>query len=663
MSQRVSFHFHGYQPGDVIYRKNTDPFEPMEYVERNSPVELKVGEEIVKGNNWTDVNLRAYVHAVNVFREVADFLGTCVASVDIEPYTITLLIEKDKKYGTKRYESIMEAYEKGIIDLVVTIPFHPIMPHLDANEQMLLSRIMFEFYKPIIKKGKIKIGKDGKKRLILGVWLPEGVFTYETGRIVSSAFEKFISSDEEFKDVETHLYFLLDSRQFLSPWMPQAFWSLNYLDLGTSKPFVFGRDAYISDAFSFGTAGIGSVLENIVRFRTDLAKEEKGVTYTLTLISDLESLIASPVQTKRFNSLVRALAFIGVKPSTHSNFIANKLSGLERSWEGEVEGAEAFKAVVKEYSSWSEYSDMLIGGKTSDTRWTGMRRADAKVISRHYNKLRISQIWKLGFNEATYKVNTYVRRGVLEILKKEAKNNSEDKLYDFLVEYSKIIFKEHFRKQGIKNEELEFKTIVEKTVGQFREWGVAARAARAYYMMLMGNRSCARFWEILDTRVAFQNIVFLTHALLDLLKIYQYTGQIQKAERTFKLYKEELINFHNAYEKYHFDELFGYVGWETSYDAWIASIQSRVPQRTTYNLVRRAALYVGMNDIPELIPTIDIIEGKILLKNITADTAHILGEMHGNWENKDFCEHRDTIRDKINGYDKKDLGLEVESKK
>ncbi len=641
MHQRVSFHFHGYQPGDVIYRQNTDPFEPMKFVERNSPVELKVGEEIVKGNNWTDVNLRAYVHAVNVFRELAETLGAPAASVDIEPYTVTLLIEKDRKYGTKRYEGIMDAFEKGMIDLVVTIPFHPILPHLDPNEQMLLSRIMFEFFKSVIKKGKIKTGPDGKKRLILGVWLPEGVITEATGKIVQNAFDKFVASDEAFKDVEAHMYFLLDSRQFIAPWMPQAFWSMNFLDMGDKKPLVFGRDAYISDAFSFGTAGIGAILENIVRFRCDPAKEERGITYTLTLISDLETLLASPPQAKRFQSLMKALDFIGVRPSTHADFIAGKLTGTDKAWEGEVERSDAFKAIVKEYSSWSDYSDMLIGGKTSDTRWTGVRRADAKVIFRHYKRFSISQIWKLGFRETTNKVNTYVRRGVLEILKGQAKDASEEKLYDFLVEYSKIIFKEHFIMQGVPREELEFKAIVERTVGQFREWSVAARAARAYYMMLMGNRSCPRFWEIIDTRVAFQNVVFLTHALLDLLKIYQYTGQSQKAERTFKLYKDAFVNFHNAYEMFYFDELSGLVGWETSTDAWVASIQSRVPERSTYNVVRRASLYVGLNDIPELLPTIETTEGKIILKNIVADTAHILGEMHGDWKTKEYCEHRE----------------------
>jgi len=70
MQMRVSFHFHAYQPGDVILRRPGSPQSPPVFAERRSPVSLRMGDELIKGDNWTDAMLRFYGAIWKLFSEV-----------------------------------------------------------------------------------------------------------------------------------------------------------------------------------------------------------------------------------------------------------------------------------------------------------------------------------------------------------------------------------------------------------------------------------------------------------------------------------------------------------------------------------------------------------------------------------------------------------------
>src|SRR2546425_9937257 len=56
----VSFHFHGYQPGDAVRWIEPDPLKPPRFEERNSPVAVRIGGGGGAGGKWRDVLLRAY---------------------------------------------------------------------------------------------------------------------------------------------------------------------------------------------------------------------------------------------------------------------------------------------------------------------------------------------------------------------------------------------------------------------------------------------------------------------------------------------------------------------------------------------------------------------------------------------------------------------------
>ena len=70
MQMRVSFHFHAYQPGDVILRRPGSPQSPPEYLERRSPVSLMMGDQRIRGENWTGAMLNFYGAIWKLFGEM-----------------------------------------------------------------------------------------------------------------------------------------------------------------------------------------------------------------------------------------------------------------------------------------------------------------------------------------------------------------------------------------------------------------------------------------------------------------------------------------------------------------------------------------------------------------------------------------------------------------
>src|SRR5436853_7907336 len=86
----LSFHFHGYQPGDIVGLPEPDPLRPQRIEERHSPVVLRIGPDRIEGRNWTDAVLRSYGRMGSVLGRAAG-----AASIDIEPQTLTWLLERD----------------------------------------------------------------------------------------------------------------------------------------------------------------------------------------------------------------------------------------------------------------------------------------------------------------------------------------------------------------------------------------------------------------------------------------------------------------------------------------------------------------------------------------------------------------------------------------
>ncbi len=573
MFQKLAYHFHAYQPGDIVYIKDGSGDRPVEYEERRSPVSIKIRDEDVKGENWTKAMLYSYEH-------IADTLSRMKGvSVDIEPFTFLMLL----RYHRKAFEDAVELLKS--FDAVPTTPFHPIVPHMDEFEQRILAEVSFDFYRPLVEK-----------RSVIGYWLPEAVITRKSAEIIESSTEK-------------KLIFLLDERQLLYDF-PQAKYSCNRY----SKSFVFGREWSLSDAFAFNTFDVPGLIRATLEL-ADWEKEKLGIPYLVFMASDLESLLGNPEQLDRFISWMKGLEQSGVERVSAQEFIRNKLSGHYRKLEGECQ----FTIGVKEYSSWSDYFDLSIDGKTSDMRWLGLRREDGRVIHRWHKGRKLSQLWKLAFTRLFQELNRTVRYGVLEGLKELGGRPKE-----FLIRYSRIFFRDYYDYFGM---ETSPSYVLEPANGDRK----ALKLGRIYYLMLLTNHSCPRFWENLDTRVAFGNVSVVAKALIELMRYFD-----DERRGIFEEAYLRLLNFENLYHIWNLGAMPSLEGWETGEEAWKEALRPEVPN-SGYNVVRRAALYVGKRDLKgELKGLIE----RYNLEWAVADTGHIPGEMHGRWENMEWCEHR-----------------------
>ncbi|NJE77305.1 glycoside hydrolase [Thermococcus sp. ES12] len=575
MLMKYAHHFHAYQPGDIVHVKDGDGSRPLEYEERRSPVAIRIRGEEVKGENWTRAMLYSYEH-------IADTLSRMEGvSIDIEPFTFLMLL----RYRRRAFEDTVELLQR--FDAVPTTPFHPIVPHLDEFEQRILARVSFDFYAPLI----------GKKSVI-GYWLPEAVITRKTAEIVESSTDR-------------RLVFLLDERQLLYDF-PQAKHSCNRY----SNSFVFGREWSLSDAFAFNTLDVPGLVERTLSYRDD-HKENLGIPYLVFTASDLESLLGNPKQLDRFTAWMDGLEGRGVERVSAMEFVAKKLSGEFRRLDGEC----SFEMPVKDYSSWSDYFDLSLDGKTSDSRWLGYRRADGRVFAREARGKRISQLWKVAFTRLFEELNRAVRLGVLRGL---AELNARPE--EFLVRYARVFFRDYYDHFGL---ETSMDYVLEPANGDEK----ALRLGRIYYLMLLANHSCPRFWENLDTRVAFGNVSVMAKALIELMRYFDGS----ELQGLFIEAYLKLLSFDKLYHLWNLSAMPPLEGWETSRRAWEEALKPEVPN-SGYNVVTRAALYVGKRDLRGELR--DLI-GHYNLDWAVADTGHIPGEVHGDWENPEWCEHRE----------------------
>ncbi|ASJ03611.1 glycoside hydrolase [Thermococcus profundus] len=596
MQMKRSYHFHAYQPGDIIYIHDGSGWDPIKYSERLSPVSLKIRDVEVKGRNWTRAVIKAYEYT-------ADVLGSLPeksVSVDFEPFTLyTILSYKPRIYG-EIVELLMDH-----VEVVPTTPFHPIMPHLGKFDQEVLARVSFDFYAPFIKDQKV-----------VGYWLPEGVITKETAGIVVNA----TSAD---------VLFLLDERQFVGLNLPQAKFSCNTYQCGGKLAYVFGRDHQLSDAFAFNTLDVDGLVRAVSEGRVDVFKEREGIPYLVHLASDLEALLANPQQLDRFLGWMRGLDEKGVEGINAVHFVRKKRSGEYRCLEGEC--SEYFRINVKDYSSWSDYYDLSLDGRTGDMRWLGMRREDGKVINRFYRGKKISQLWKYAFTKLFRELNRAVRFGVIDLIRGHSPEANKESIQEFLVRYARVFFREHY-------EYFEMDTGVDYIMEPIKDVDptLAMKLGRIYYMMLLANHSCPRFWENIDTRVTFGNVAAISKALIELMEVYMKEGMGERANFLLLEYMK-LLAFPQLYYDYDLYKLPGLEGWETTEKAWFKSLKSEVPN-SQYNVVTRAALYTGKEALPD-----EVKEALGILydfKGAVADTGHIPGEVHGNWERREWCEHR-----------------------
>lgn len=590
MEMLVGFHFHGYQPGDVVSVEFKH--DDIRFIERIS--------HIIADNhtykNWTEYMLKRYPKIFSFFETLGK--ENLKFSLDVEPWTIKM----SEDLGINLLSTIRSI--KDFADIVATVPYHPIMPHLEKFEMEVLSGIMWEIHK--------RINPDVMWQ---GVWLPE--CAYSSDVIKAIAEQSFRLGNIQ------GTYLFLDSTQIIKPPEDYAKMSCNFIK-SVMKIGVVARDKAISNAFAFREKNPRDIVSMILS-RRDNIKEEKGIPYFLSLASDLETFIYSDDQMKRFYDIYSNLKEKKISCMRPSDYFYEKSMGTMKKWIGEF-FSEEYAIKVKENSSWSDYTDTQINGP-SDTRWTGLRRFDSLIIFRNYGRRKISQIWKQGFMRLMENINRFIRNCCIFGLK----NIGGGELLEFLIKYHSIHFSAICGNKSNPFNDCNYVTGDENT---------ALELARMYYLGLMANRSCPRFWENIDTRVTFQSVIFMTSSLLECHRIMNYIGEKNMAEKAVKIFQRELVNFEKTYDIYNIQELFGYHGWEVMRDSWISSIQSEIPSISCYNVVKRAAIYEIIKSCHEsshkFIENINFKDD-----DVCADVNHIFSERSFPWKNKDWCENSD----------------------
>src|SRR5216117_3186446 len=309
----LSFHFHGYQPGDIVRWREPDPLRPQTFEERRSPVGLRIGPERIEGTNWTDAVLRTYGRMGSVLQR-----SSGSASVDIEPQTLAWLLERDPS----AYRAIMSAYDQGIAGFVMTPPFHPILPHLHRQKREALFDMMIDFYSPLIQRSR---GRP------IGLWLPEAAYSRETMDSFRESARRAGVEREAIADSIQTPYLIVDARQFARPPQPGQAWARVE---STERLMAVGRDHPLSGEFAFGAT-------TAPEFAASVRSRGSG---SLLVANDLESLLANPMQAERFEAIVHTLreGAVQVIPP--------------------VPPGDAPPLALVDYSSWSDYDDMLSGG-------------------------------------------------------------------------------------------------------------------------------------------------------------------------------------------------------------------------------------------------------------------------------------------------------------
>lgn len=582
----VSFHFHGYQPGDIVRWLEPDPLKPQRFEERRSPVAHTIGSERVAGRNWTDAVLHTYGRMERVLESTAG-----VASVDIEPQTLVWLLERD----ADAYHRAVGAWRRGTAGLVMTPPFHPILPHHHRIEREALFEMMIDFYAPLLRR------HGGS----LGLWLPEAAYSAETLASYAHAATRATVHHEGLPDLVHGVHLLLDARQLASPGEPTTAWGKTGLDGGVR---FAAREHGLSGEFAFGDSKPAEFVASVKARHAS----------SLLVASDLESLLANPTQAERFEAIVGSLRAGGISVAAPSP----------------TPGPMA--ADVLDFSSWSDYDEHLLHGRTSDTRWTGLRRSDGAVVPRIHRGEPMSQLWKHAFTVMTERVESAVRRTARQILKGLDVQRRPAALRRLAVAYGRHLFQAHYRACGLRSSDVDFERLAASILRGRVDVELAGRIARGYAMMLMGLRSDPRFWDNPDTRVTFQSVALLAQALVDVADACERAGEADRGSRLLRLLRASLLEFSEAYGRGGFSELHGAGGWETTEEAWLRSLQSEVPKRSGHDVVRRAAVYAVGPAVESRLPG----EVRIEREGIVADTGHVIGETHGDWENREWCEHR-----------------------
>lgn len=636
--------------------------EPPKYQERISPVNMIIGNEIVRGKNWTEMMMKSYRVFLRMFGSIAFYIRQVLAekfnergmvpymSCDFDPDNVHRMIELDYEQGENTYSSLMELYRTGVLAPAITVPFHVILPLLDNDfDRRICLRIGLLFYWEIVKEYHQYIRSvHGESRFIVTVWLPECGYSEKVLKILHEEFMAMAKAD---KIAEPHLVLLLDSQQAINVDNDVLMKSWNVVRVSDKDAVsVVFRDRSFSEWVTFSNPSVKKLIDRTIA-KVDSELNVQEVDYCWGHYEDIEALTFSSKSALNFEQKVvklSQLSYLAVSPDV---FIRRKMNGKF----GKA-GYEPQVVKVKNNTGWTDWHTNISLG-----RWEGVLDSNSqfRLVDENRPYVRRSrtgkvqeigpQCWKLALNRARTTITKLIKGdpetmkgGFLEVLadicgSKDPKITKRN-VASFLVHFSQIQWREHFLQQDLSEADLNLQEIVDthllkdcrKRLSD-EDYAMAGVAAQGYYFAIDSHRSDGTFWENLDQRAAYQDVVMLVLAISNYVHLLHWQDRAQEARKVVEVMKTELIDFGSAYVRYRLAD------YGVTEQEWKDSIKSAIDD-TPMNLVERATRKVAARHLRPLGYRKDFTKED---ENLTTNCGHIWSREIENtnykWENKLFC--------------------------
>lgn len=674
------YHGHAGQSGSRIDRENRLPAslqsidieeyleafsEPPRYIERIAPVGTQIGQKIVRGKNWTELMIKGYRVFGKIFTQISGYIQQSIhdtfsekgmvpfLSLDIDPDTLHRIIEFDYEAGENTYGKLIELYETGTLAPAVTVPFHIILPLLDSEYdiRMMIRMGLLFYWDKLIKYHEFLAEVHKETRFVVPFWLPEGGYSH---RIIEIFYEEFTKRAEQDELRDPHLVLLLDSYQSRDEDNDVLMKSWNIVRINEESNnyiSILFRDRKFSDWVTYSNPSVKKLIDRTIA-KSDADLNAMNVDYCWSHFEDIEALAYTYKAAANFEQKITKLIELEYLPVSSDFFVRRKLNGrFGRSlWEPQ-------EVSVKDYTSWRDWEkDNLSFG-----RWEGIQdtNTEVKVVGQDRPYTRITkegpieekgpQGWKIAFNKMQRKCRNFVRgneqkydSGVLGILASLVPSQKQDTIKknvdNFLLNYSYIHWKYHFLHHGFEEADLRIDYVAESCLCEGCKGSltdeqilIAAVAAQAYFFAMDSCKSYATFWENIDQRCIYQNVVMLSLSMVNLIYIYHWLKQKSKAQEVYNLMKQELFNFEDAFERYNLAD------YGVKERQWKTAIKSQIDD-SKLNVVERASRRIAAIHLRPLGYTQDLTEKDTQL---STNTGHIwTGEVANTnfkWENPYFC--------------------------
>jgi len=642
--------------------------EPPRYVERIAPLSTRIGQELVRGKNWTELMVKGYRIFTRIFSHITAYVTQTLRdtfqekgmvpflTLGVDPDTLHRILELDYELNENTYGKIVELYEKAVIAPCISFPFHIILPMLKHDYDIrLLVRIGIQYYWPILDRYYEYIYTvHSEKHFVVSVWLPEGGYSE---RVLSIIYDEFREKCKREKIKDYHLVLLLDNAQSCERDNDLLMKTWNVIQSPTNqkdKISVVFKDRHFSDWVTYSNPSVKKLLDRtIAKMDSDL--NEKMINYCWAHFEDISALSYTIKAASNFEQKIIKLTELGYLPLSPDVFIRRKLNkryGLS--------GRDSHLVKLKDNTAWNDWHHDNI----SLGRWEGTldSNAEYQLVDDNHPYLRATktgeveepgpQCWKIALNRAVDICSEMVKGdlnklqgGMIGVLagliprtakldKKAIRRNVER----FLTNYSLIHWREHFLQHDYSEPELMIDEIVNehllykvKSRFNIKKYTIAAVAAQSYYFCLDARKSCATFWENIDQRSVYQNVAMLVLGMVNAIYIYHWMKKNSEAEKVIQVMKEELIGFHTAYKRYNLAE-YGITEVE-----WNDAIKSAI-EETPMNIVERATRRVAAR---HLRPLGYRREFSLEDENIPSSVGHIWSSevinSNYNWENRLFC--------------------------